>query len=103
MIEEEEEAPQSKVRALTDKGLAEGFAHLEKCLAAFEAEDPNIARFEKIQRGMMDLATFYKETLKEKQLKKSVQSRLDSFFQKKSPAPPATPSLEVTPNPHSPD
>ncbi|XP_066950623.1 uncharacterized protein [Macrobrachium rosenbergii] len=52
---------------------------------------------------MLDLPTFYKETLKEKQLKKTVQSRLDSFFQKKSPAPPATPSLEVTPNPDSPE
>ncbi|XP_066978939.1 tigger transposable element-derived protein 1-like [Macrobrachium rosenbergii] len=43
MIEEEEEAPQPKVRALTVKGLSEGFAYLEKCLAAFEGEDPNIA------------------------------------------------------------
>ncbi|XP_066958981.1 tigger transposable element-derived protein 1-like [Macrobrachium rosenbergii] len=101
MIEEEEEAPQPKVRALTVKGLREGFAHLEKCLAAFEGEDPNIARFERIGRGMLDLTMFYKETLKEKQLKKKVQSRLDSFFVKKSPAPPATPSLEVTPNPDS--
>ncbi|XP_066956269.1 tigger transposable element-derived protein 1-like [Macrobrachium rosenbergii] len=102
MIEEEEEAPQPKVRTLTVKGLTEGFAYLEKCLAAFEGEDPNIARFERI-RGMLDLTMFYKETLKEKHLKKKVQSRLDSFFEKKSPAPPATPSLEVTPNPDSPD
>ncbi|XP_066975445.1 tigger transposable element-derived protein 1-like [Macrobrachium rosenbergii] len=87
MIEEEEEAPQPKV------SLTEGFAYREKCLAAFEDEDPNIARFERIRRGMLDLTTFYKETLKEKQLKKKVQSRLDSFF-KKSPAPPATPSLD---------
>ncbi|XP_066964372.1 tigger transposable element-derived protein 1-like [Macrobrachium rosenbergii] len=103
MIEEEEEAPQPKVKELTIKGLTEGFAHLEKCLAAFEGEDPNIARFERIRRGMLDLTTCYREALKEKQLKKKVQSRLDSFFVKKSSAPPATPSLEVTPNPDSPE
>ncbi|XP_066965713.1 ankyrin repeat and KH domain-containing protein mask-1-like [Macrobrachium rosenbergii] len=52
---------------------------------------------------MLDLTTCYREALKEKQLKKKVQSRLDSFFVKKSSAPPATPSLEVTPNPDSPE
>ncbi|XP_064086245.1 uncharacterized protein UU046-like [Macrobrachium nipponense] len=49
----------------------------------------------------MDLVTFYKETLKEKQMKKSVQSRLDTFFHK-SPVPPPTPSPEVVPNPDPP-
>ncbi|XP_066957912.1 tigger transposable element-derived protein 1-like [Macrobrachium rosenbergii] len=102
MTEEEEEAPDPKLRALIAKGLAEGFVHLERALASFEAEDPNIARYEKVQRGIMDCVTFYKEMLKEKQMKKSVQSRLDTFF-KKSPAPPTTPSLEVMPNPDSPE
>ncbi|XP_064118793.1 tigger transposable element-derived protein 1-like [Macrobrachium nipponense] len=92
MIEEEEAAPEPKPRSLTVKGLSEGFTHLERALASFEAEDPNVSRFDKIKRGIMDLVTFYKETLKEKQTKRSVQSRLDTFFHKSPVPPPPTPS-----------
>ncbi|XP_064108053.1 tigger transposable element-derived protein 1-like [Macrobrachium nipponense] len=95
------EVPDPKPRALTVKGLSEGFTHLERALASFEGEDPNIAKFDRIRRGILDLVTFHKETLKEKQMKKSMQSRLDTFF-KKSPAPPPTPSPEVMSNPDPP-
>ncbi|XP_064083042.1 tigger transposable element-derived protein 1-like [Macrobrachium nipponense] len=98
MIEEELEVPDPKPRSLTVKGLSEGFTHLERALASFEGEESNVARFDRIWRGIMNLVTFYKETLKEKQMKKSVQSRLDTFFHK-SPVPPPTPSPEVMPNP----
>ncbi|XP_064099530.1 tigger transposable element-derived protein 1-like [Macrobrachium nipponense] len=101
MIEEELEVPDPKPRSLTVKGLSEGFTHLEGAWASFEGEDPNVARFDKIRRGIMDLVTFYKETLKEKQVKKSVQSRLDTFFHK-SPVPPPTPSPEVVTIPDPP-
>ncbi|XP_064093217.1 uncharacterized protein LOC135205962 [Macrobrachium nipponense] len=103
MIEEEEAAPEPKPRSLTVKGLSEGFTHLERALASlFEAEDPNVSRFDKIKRGIMDLVTFYKETLKEKQTKRSVQSRLDTFFHKSPVPPPPTPSPEVVTVPDPP-
>ncbi|XP_064081201.1 tigger transposable element-derived protein 1-like [Macrobrachium nipponense] len=101
MIEEELEVPDPKPRSLTVKGLSEGFTHLERALVSFEGEDPNVARFDRIRRGIMDLVTFYKETLKEKQMKKSVQSRLDTFFHK-SPIPLPAPSPEVMANPDPP-
>ncbi|XP_064090681.1 tigger transposable element-derived protein 1-like [Macrobrachium nipponense] len=91
MIVEELEVLDPKLRALTVKGLSEGFTPQERALTSFEGEDPNAARFDRIRRGIMDLVTFYKETLRKKQMNKSVQSRLDIFF-KKSPAPPPTPS-----------
>ncbi|XP_064077706.1 uncharacterized protein LOC135195374 [Macrobrachium nipponense] len=50
----------------------------------------------------MDLVTFYKETLKEKQTKRSVQSRLDTFFHKSPVPPPPTPSPEVVTVPDPP-
>ncbi|XP_066958320.1 tigger transposable element-derived protein 1-like [Macrobrachium rosenbergii] len=66
MIKEESDTPDPKPRLLSTKGLSESFPHSEKALACFEAGDPNMIRFAKVQRGIMDCVTVYKETLKEK-------------------------------------
>ncbi|XP_066970862.1 tigger transposable element-derived protein 1-like isoform X1 [Macrobrachium rosenbergii] len=101
MIEEEEEAP-PKFRELTVECLTSGLSHIEKGLALLEAEDPNMERFMKVRRGVMDCLTFYRKTLKEKQMKKSLHPRLDSYF-KKSSTPSAIRNLEVMPIPDSPE
>ncbi|XP_064087496.1 tigger transposable element-derived protein 1-like [Macrobrachium nipponense] len=54
MIEEELEVPDPKPRALTVKGLSDGFfTHLERALASFERGNPNVARFDRIRRGIL--------------------------------------------------
>ncbi|XP_064111480.1 tigger transposable element-derived protein 1-like [Macrobrachium nipponense] len=55
MIEEDLEVPDPKPRALTIKGLSESFTHLERALVSFQGEDPNIGRFDRILRWILNL------------------------------------------------
>ncbi|XP_066964345.1 tigger transposable element-derived protein 1-like [Macrobrachium rosenbergii] len=90
MIEEEEEAPAPKPRALSVTALSQALAYFEQGLILIEEQDPCVERFTKFQRVIQDALTFYKETVREKQMK-SIQSKLEVFgFERKSPVPPAT-------------
>ena len=53
-------------KAFTRRGLSKGFAGIQKALATFEAEDPNMKRFARVSRGIMDLLQGYKEISDEK-------------------------------------
>lgn len=100
MIEEEEETPTPEPRRFTSKGLAEGFALIEEGLAKFEAEDPNIARYTKVARGVMDCLRCYREIWEEK--KTSIQTSLEHFFEKvERPATDPIPSTSAA-SPDSP-
>ncbi|XP_066970877.1 tigger transposable element-derived protein 1-like [Macrobrachium rosenbergii] len=90
MIEEDEEAPSPKPRAISATSLSQALARFEQGLAMIEEEDPNVERFMKFQRVIQGALTFYKETLRETQMKRSIQSKLELHRFKKSPAPPAT-------------
>ena len=81
---EEEEEPQ---KMFTSKGLSEGFSLLNKLLAHFEAMDPNVERFARIERMAHDTFRPYREIYEEKK-KHTVQTKLTMFL--KRPNPPAT-------------
>ncbi|XP_064090914.1 tigger transposable element-derived protein 1-like isoform X2 [Macrobrachium nipponense] len=89
--EEEEEAPAPKPpRALNAKILLQGLALIEEGLFMIGEQDPNVERFTKYEREIQDAITFYKETVKKKQMRESMQAQLENFdFKSKSPAPPA--------------
>ncbi|XP_060771024.1 tigger transposable element-derived protein 1-like isoform X4 [Neoarius graeffei] len=84
--EEEEEEPR---RMFTTKGLSEGFSQLNKLLAHFEAMDPNIERFARIERMVHDALRPYREIYEEKK-KQTIQTRLTMFMKRANP--PASPS-----------
>ena len=52
---EEEETLTPKPNAFTRQGLSKGFAEIQQALATFEAQDPNMERFTRVSRGIMDL------------------------------------------------
>ncbi|XP_064087200.1 uncharacterized protein LOC135201844 [Macrobrachium nipponense] len=102
MIEEEEEAQPPVPRLLSATSLAHAVALIEQGLAIIEAQDPNLERYSSFQRKVQDAMTFYKETVKEKQMVKSIQSTLEVYgFKKRSPVPPLTLDGDVvtTPDP----
>ena len=68
IIEEEEETPTPEPKALTRQGLSKVFAEIQQALATFEAQDPNMERFARAFRGIMDLLQGYKEILDEKRI-----------------------------------
>ena len=75
IIEEEEETPTPEPKAFTRQGLSKGFAEIQQALATFEARDPNMERFTRVSRGIIDVLQCYKEILDEKRIL-SVQSKL---------------------------
>ena len=81
VIEEEEETPTPEPKASTRQGLSKGFAEIKHALATFEAQDPNMERFTRVSRGIIDLLQCYKETLDEKRIP-SVQSNQNQYFKK---------------------
>lgn len=83
--EEEEEVPE---RMFTNKGLSEGFSMLNKLLAHFEAMDPNIERFARIERMAHDIFRPYREIYEEKK-KRTIQTKLTMFMKTTSPRAPA--------------
>lgn len=74
--EEEEEEPE---RTFTTKGLSEGLSQLNKLLAHFEGMDPNIERFERIERMVLDAFRPYREIYDEKR-KRTIQTKLSMFI-----------------------
>ncbi len=93
---EEEEEPQ---RMFTTKGLAEGLSQLNKLFAHFEGMDPNIERFSRIERMVLDAFRPYQEIYEEK--KRTIQTKLNMFIKKhllRLPVPPAiTPTIPSQP------
>ncbi|XP_066947407.1 tigger transposable element-derived protein 1 isoform X2 [Macrobrachium rosenbergii] len=88
MIEEEEEAPAPKPRALDARSLSQALAFFEQGLVMMKELDPDVERFTQFQRVIEDALTFYKETVKEKQVKRSIQSKLEIYrFKRKCRAP----------------
>ena len=80
----EEEPPTPEPKAFTKQGLSKGFAEIQQVLATFEAKDPNMERFIRVSRGIMDLLQCYKEILGIL----SVQSNLEQYLMKvERPAP----------------
>lgn len=70
--EKEEEEPERK---FTTKGLSEGLSLLNKLLTHFEAMDPNIERFTRIERMAHDVFRPYREIFEEK---RNIQFRQSS-------------------------
>ena len=81
IIEVEEKTPTAEPKAFTRQGLSKSFAQIQQALAAFEAQVPNMERFTKVSRGIMDLLQCYKEILDDKRIL-SVQSNLERYFKK---------------------
>ena len=113
--DDDSETPEPK--KFTSKGLSRSFKLIEEGLAGFEEEDPNMARFLQVSRGVMDALSCYREIQEEKK-KASYQSSLHTYFKKverpacdpgpststaaapepsssTSPASPASPALSV--------
>ena len=65
-IIEQEKISTPEPKAFTRRGLSKDFAGIQKALAIFEAEDPNMERFARVSGGIMDLLQCYKEILDEK-------------------------------------
>ena len=87
IIEEEEETPTPEPKAFTKQGLSKGFAEIQQALVTFKAQDPNMKRFSRVSRCIMDLLQCYKEILDEKR-NLSVHSNLELYFKKvERPAP----------------
>lgn len=78
--EKEEEEPEKK---FTAKGLSDSFSQLNKALASFEAMDPNVERFTKVERIIQDAVRCYREIYEEKK-KQTVQTKLSMFLIKKT-------------------
>ena len=93
--EEEEEDPE---RTFTTKGLSEGLSQLNKLLAHFEGMVPNIERFARIERMVLDAFRPYREIYDEKK-KRTIQTKLSMFMKKTTP--PATPTPALTSTIHS--
>ncbi|KAK0056906.1 tigger transposable element-derived protein 1 [Biomphalaria pfeifferi] len=100
MIEEEEDIPTPEPKRFTRQGLAGGFALIEEGLSRFEAEDPNMERYTRVARGVMDSLRCYKEILEEKKMV-SFQSNLQQYF-KKVDRPATEPPTEPVLVPHLP-
>uniref|UniRef100_A0A673CZT8 HTH CENPB-type domain-containing protein n=1 Tax=Sphaeramia orbicularis TaxID=375764 RepID=A0A673CZT8_9TELE len=81
MIKEDESIETPEPRHFTTKGLAEAFSLLEQAMARFEAEDPNMERFLKASRGVMDSVQCYREIWEEKR-KISFQTDISKYFTK---------------------
>ena len=81
MIEEEEDIPTPEPKRFTSKGLPEAFTLIEEGLARFEAEDPNMARYIKVARRIMDCLLCYKEIWEEEKMV-SFQTNLEHYFKK---------------------
>ncbi|KAK0069359.1 tigger transposable element-derived protein 1, partial [Biomphalaria pfeifferi] len=93
--------PTPEPKRFTWQGLAGGFALIEEGLSRFEAEDPNIERYNRVARGVMDSLRWYKEILEEKKMI-SFQSNLQQYFKKVDrPAaePPTDPVLVPSTSP----
>jgi hypothetical protein len=75
------------------------FHKIASAMARFEEMDPNATRFLKIQRGVDDMLTCYREIYEEKK-KASVQSSLDKFIRKiEQPVPFTSPQSSTSQQP----
>ncbi|KAK0064927.1 tigger transposable element-derived protein 1 [Biomphalaria pfeifferi] len=97
MIEEGEDIPAPESKKFTRQGLAGGFVLIEEGLSRFAAEDPNIERYTRVARGVMDSLGCYKEILKEKKMV-FFQSNLQQYF-KKVDMPATEPAAEPPTDP----
>ncbi|XP_068246736.1 tigger transposable element-derived protein 1-like [Palaemon carinicauda] len=77
--EEEEEETPVPMKKFETKLLAEGFSLIDKAIALFEQQDPNIERCTKVANQLNDAIQCYRIIYDEKK-KKTVQSSLDRFF-----------------------
>ncbi|XP_068229455.1 tigger transposable element-derived protein 1-like [Palaemon carinicauda] len=77
--EEEEEETPVPMKKFETKLLAEGFSLIDKAIALFEQQDPNIERCTKVANQLNDAIQCYRIIYDEKK-KKTVQSSLDHFF-----------------------
>ncbi|XP_068218893.1 tigger transposable element-derived protein 1-like [Palaemon carinicauda] len=89
-VEKEKEEPQ---RMFTTKGLSEGLSQLNKLLAHFEAMDPNVERFGRIERMVHDTFRPYRLIYEEKK-----KQTMQTIFMKIS-TPPTTPAFSNADNP----
>ncbi|XP_019391383.1 PREDICTED: centrosomal protein of 89 kDa isoform X4 [Crocodylus porosus] len=114
--EEEEDAEEDvqPARALTSKGMAEAFKHLEAFLSYFGENDPDMQRSSAVARGVNNKVNCYRLLYNEKK-KPKVELSMDSFFMKhttasttdaapqKNSQPSTSKSTETDTNPDSPD
>uniref|UniRef100_A0A3Q3D260 HTH CENPB-type domain-containing protein n=1 Tax=Hippocampus comes TaxID=109280 RepID=A0A3Q3D260_HIPCM len=91
-VEDETPVPMKKFET---KLLAEGFSLIDKAIALFEQQDPNIERCTKVANQMNDAIQCYRIIYDAKK-KTTVQSSLDRLFR-----PVSTPSKEDTRQPTS--
>ena len=85
------------------KLLAEGFSLIEKALAIFEQQDPNVEHCTKVSNQISDAIQCYR-IIYDKKKRKSVQSSLDRFFRpipstSKQTSPQPSTSKQTSPQP----
>ncbi|KAK7068618.1 aldehyde dehydrogenase 3, member A2 [Halocaridina rubra] len=92
MLKEEEELPSPETKRFTTKELEESFALAEELLVNFEAQNSNVARYNKVERGISDALRCNKEMYEEKKIKSGKngmgayhgKASYDSFTHRKS-------------------
>ena len=81
--EEDEEEEILLVKKFETKLMADGFSFMEKALTIFENQDPSFERFPKVATSVRDSFQYYRIIYVEKK-KKTVQTSLNQFFNKRS-------------------
>jgi hypothetical protein len=93
---EASQEPEEEPRRFITKEMPLAFREIASAMARFEKMDPNTTRFLKVQRGVDDVLTCYREIYEEKE-KASVQSSLDKFVRKiERPAPSTSPQSSTS-------
>ena len=82
---EESNQPDPEPRRFTAKQLSEAFTKLEDVMSIFEGMDPNVERFMRVNRTVMDALRCYKEIWEEKKKQQS-QTSITSWFTVSTPA-----------------
>ena len=98
ITEEEKETLTPEPKDFAKQGLSKGFAEIQQALATFEAQDPDMKRFTRVSRGIMDLLQCYKKILDEKRIL-SVHSNLGQYFKKVDRPAPLTPAASIATKP----
>jgi hypothetical protein len=96
---EASQEPKEEPRRFITKEMTLAFREITSAMARFEKMYPNATRFLKVQRGVDDMLTCYREIYKEKK-KASVQSSLDKFVRKiERPVPSTSPQSSTSQQP----
>ena len=79
---QEEEERGEELKRFTMQDMARGFALFEEALFVFEAQDPNVERYTKVEAAVQNAIQCYRVIYDEKKKKSYFPDITGSFFQK---------------------